>query len=278
MTRPSFPQTADLQLSVETLRLHMQINTSTEGILQNFLPKLFGSASQLFTSFVQSAKFNGKELMQLIDKEKRSLSSIEKMNYEIIRHRPLDTMEGFTGSYKDYSGVVLVGLGFYEDVLDEELRAYKMLLGDLLTNKTAQLSLKDLAIDSATRVAQERAQAPFWTRGSFASRGTLGDVVGSLSEFSDLYLNMAAIAKKATSAPLDNVLARVSEVNALVTILADTLKTDEMKNISRTQITNLSEGILNLARNVEHYSIQCYRAQVFITAVKRLDAVATGQP
>lgn len=264
--------------SVEALRMQMTLSPSNEGILSNFLPRLFKNAQQAFAN-VANFKVGAVPPDAMSKTEKKRAEHLAKQDFTLMRERAVVALEGFTGKYLDYSQECLTGLRFYDEVLSESLKVYKRLLGELITNKTAQLNLRDMTDvykkAEKVRLSQENSQREFWTEHSFNSEVKVGDVLDRMSDVTPLFENVAHISVLIKNQDLKNILERVNEVNSLVNILVETFEGDELKNISRAQINNLAEGIISLAKDIEHYALQHYRATIFVVAVARLsDALA----
>lgn len=246
-----------------------------ENMVHNVLNNLMLRASVTFTDFVErywpsvgkSAATNLKDLPRGYD----------RVQYADIATQQVSTMEGFDGHYLNYGPVVLESLGFYEAILDKQLQSYKLLLGRLITNQKDQESFKTLEpeIKAATAAREQgnTANAAFWSQGSFKSLVPVGVVVERMNDVVDIFATGKAINAHLRRIDVNAIQTRVTDIKTMIQVLLDNIENGGVDKINDTQLKNIAHGVMDLAKSVEYFGLVVYRANIYLTALDRLNAV-----
>lgn len=268
--------TTKLALSVEALHAELRLNKANEGAVRDMLGYVLRSATDLFKSVFTAGGMNLLSTKASYESD-GNYKHLKPADFPTLAKQPLSTMEGFHGKYVEYSPVVLKGLNYYEEHLDEALRFYQMLVGSILTNKSSRSDWQDLTprFNESDRIrsAEDKDNAEFWVAGSFETVRKVGDVVSQIRELHQLDADANALVKKLGSLKLTEVKNRVDTINDTVVLLSKELANDKIPDLSKTQVANLANGIMELANQVEHFAIAVYRGHVYVQALKRLQDV-----
>lgn len=267
-----------LQFSVEALRVQIQSNPAAEGVASDMLSGILRRSRSVFTALFDR-KVDGTALtgLQADYAREDSYKHLKATDYPLLARQPLDGMEGFTGLYVDYTPVVLRGLKFYEDQLDEALKFYRLLAGSLVNNRASRESWEDLTPrfekSAEYRAREDKGNAEFWVAGSHEAVTKVGNVVSRLADLQQLDKDGEDVRAAIRGYDLKKIEARVTEINDLVQVISKGIETSKMLDLSRAQVANLANGIMELAYQTEHFAVAVYRAHMYLNALKRLQAV-----
>lgn len=265
-----------LVTAVEALKIQINVSPAHEGIVTDMLRSVFQRAKNAFDG-IFDRKIEGQILSSL--KAEYSDGAVDykhltPTDFPALSRVSLQTMEGFRGKYVDYTPVVLRGIAYDGQTLDEALAFYRQLVGSIITNKNSRSEWQDLSprykASSKARDQEDADNARYWVAGSHESVSTIGAVVSRLAELHALDKDAAVLASKLRSKDLKQVQARVNEITDLTKILADDLQKGTITGLSKAQINNLADGIMELAYQVEHFAVAVYRGHVYLNALKRL--------
>ena len=263
-------QTANEALAIELL------NGATTQALTGFMPRVFKSAAAGLVGFLTS-KFDYYKARSLAHDQDGILLKLKDVGFEKIAELPVTSLEGFSGQYVAYGQQMLANLDFFKTYTAPDLARYKLLLGDVLTNRTARLDLVDLTkryrLTEKARTENDADNAEFFTRGSHIAIQPLGKVVERVADLTTVFADGQAIIERIKALDPDAVKAQVTEINDLVTLMVEDIDTGAITELSKAQIQNLSQGIMELAYQIEHFSLAYYRAVTYVTAVERLTEV-----
>lgn len=244
-----------------------------EGLVTNFLSSVFSRASVALSDFV-SAVYPKADLATASSFTISDEPTYTRADYTKLRSAPLTTMEGFEGKYLPYGKVVLTSLSYYKNVLDPQMKQFRTLLGSVINNledRRALMSLESRYKAQKTELEGfDRDGAAFWSRGSYKSIHTVGDVVERSGDLVEIMRDGKAIANELKTVNFEEVQGRVKEIRDLIRIAVEAIDAGNLKGMSDAQLKNLSFGVMSLAESVEFFGLTLYRANVYLTALGRL--------
>lgn len=264
--------TKSLQTANEALAIEL-LNGPTMNSIVGFMPRIFKSARDGLAVFL-TAKFDYFKAKSYEHDQLAILQKFDDVGYGKIATLPLATLEGFVGNYAEYGKQMLVNLTFFDSYTQADLARYKLLLGDIISNRSARLDLTDLTkryrATEKARAESDKANADFFAAGSHLAIQPLGNVVASLNDLKVIFSDSQLIISRIKAIDPEAVKNRVNEINDLVDLLVGELDAKNVTELSKAQIQNLSQGIMELAYQIEHFSLSYYRAVTYVTAVGRL--------
>lgn len=252
------------------------LRVAREGLVTNFLSSVFTRASVALTDFVTAIypKPDTALMASFADTKAQELGMVD---YAKLRKAQLSTMEGFIGKYLPYGKVVSASLNYENDILTPQIKQFTTLLGGIINNHEDRKVLTTLEgkykEQRKTLDGFDSEMSVFWQRGSFRSIQPAGDVIDRSSDLIEINQDAKAIADKLKQVNFQNIQAKVSEVRDLIKIAVDAIDNGGLKEISDAQLKNLSYGVLALAESVEFFGIVLYRANVYLSAIARLNAL-----
>lgn len=269
--KPSYV-TPSLKLANEALAIEL-LGGATPKAVVGFMPRIFKSAASGLAGFLAGKFDYFKAKSQAHDQEK-ILHKLQDAGFGVIAGIEVATLEGFCGTYLEYSKQILQDLTFYDEYTAPDLARYKLLIGDIITNRSARLDLIDLTrryrATEKARELSDQANAEFFAAGSHKAIQPIGKVVERIADLGQIFGNSQAIITKIKAIDPDGVKGRVNEINDLIGLLVEEIDANRITELSKSQIQNLSQGIMELAYQIEHFSLTYYRAVTFVTAISRL--------
>lgn len=269
--KPSYV-TPSLKLANEALAIEL-LTSNTSNAVTGFMPRIFKSAASGLAGFL-AGKFDYFKAKSLGHDQEKILLKLQNASYSVIAGVEVTTLEGFCGTYLEYSKQILQDLTFYNTYTEPDLARYKLLIGDIITNRSARLDLIDLTrryrATEKAREESDKSNAEFFAAGSHKAIQPIGKVVERITDLGQVFGNAQEIITKIKAIDPDAVKGRVNEINDLIELLVGEIDAKNITELSKSQIQNLSQGIMELAYQIEHFSLTYYRAVTFVTAISRL--------
>lgn len=266
---------ARLKLANEALAIEL-FNGATMNAVTGFMPRVFKSAKDGLVGFL-AAKFDYYKAKAMAHDQDNILRKLTVDGYGKIANLPVATLEGFTGEYLAYGQQMLANLTFFDEYTAADLARYKLLLGDVISNRSARLDLGDLTkryrLTEKARVASDEANAMFFSAGSHIAIQPISKVLSNIADLKTVFADSQTIIARIKALDPEGIKGRVTEINDLVDLLVGEIDAKRITELSKAQIQNLSQGIMELAYQIEHFSLSYYRAVTYITAVGRLTEV-----
>lgn len=268
-THPFTVVTPQLSLAREAIALELSIGTPSKAL--GFLPSFFGSVENVFKGFI-SRKFDFYKADHLRIEQEKILKKLESVNYARVAELQVAGLEGFQGTYLAYGRMILASFDYYKNC-QAEIATYRRLLGDLVTNANAQLKLE-------SRSALKRTErdikgfddeiGTLFARGSHIAQTTVEKVVPRYAELGEVFGVSQDVVAKIKELDPAVVKSQLQEINELIGLLVQAIEDGKLSDITGVQLTNLSDGVMSLAKQVEFFGLTYYRAVTYCAAIERL--------
>ncbi len=251
------------------------LRVARENMVHNVLNNLMLRASVTFTDFIERFLPNiGKNALVLLQDLPRGY---DRVQYADIVNEQFTSMEGFDGKYIDYGPVVLESINFFDNILDKQLQSYRLLLSRIITNQKDQTSFRshdaEIKAASAAREEGNDANASFWSAGSFKSIVAVGSVLDRMADVVDVFSTGKAIHARLRRIDLTAIHTKSTDIKTMISVLLENINSGGIDGINDTQLKNIAHGVMDLAKSVEYFGLVVYRANVYLSALNRLNAV-----
>lgn len=179
--------------------------------------------------------------------------------------------EGFTGEFAPYvASMIDCGVALRAS-LQELLLEYRVIVSSMVTNKTNQLSLKDLTANfNKCKDIRENAAKTMssYFSADTRSRAKLGTVIPVIRDFRPLSENTRRLESMVTKKSLTEIQRSISEVVQVLDMLENQLQSKDVTDISPKAVKNIAAGAYELAKFVDQLVAFNYAALSIVTCVK----------
>lgn len=250
---------------------------STEAI-SNFFPAMMKKLYNSFTSpktipnFVPSIK---NKIFGLNSDERAIIAKLASIPYDDLINFKVPVPEGFSGNYTAYLMQCMENIDYYNLTTKNALEDYYIFVADLVTNKDAKKSLKDLQSknNALKKSRQEIGETTnkFFIKGSNVAALAYGTAFSDNSEVEKLFRARVDLTSKIKSIDLHSVSDQVEKITQTLDTLTEQATAGNYEAFSPVQMKNISEGAYEMAAQVEFTSINYYRASVVLKTVEALE-------
>lgn len=250
------------------------LRIAREGLVTNFLSSVFLRASVAFDDFVTSV-YPKADTALAVGFAKAKEEQLEFTDFSKVRKVQLASMEGFIGKYLPYGDLILNSLNYEAETLSPQIKEFRTLLGGIINNLEDRKTLLSLEGKyKAQRKVLDGADTEmnkFWQKGSYKSILTVGDVLDRSADLVEINRVAKNIAEKLKVVSFEQIQSQISEVRDLIRVAHEAIVGGNLREVSDAQLKNLSHGVLALAESVEFFGMVLYRANMYLSAVTRLN-------
>lgn len=266
-----------LSLAAEALRyeLSQEHSVAQEGRVSDMLASMYRSAKGIFSNLFK-IKIEGVQMVNYkpVYSSDTNYKRLTPANFMDFSARQITAVSAFKGNYLEYGTLLDAQLQLQYASLDENIRLYTRELGAITTNKESRSAWTDFTpvfVKSAKeRTEQVALVSPFFMGSRDVSTLKVGEAITRIADMHQLDTVAKSIQATMKSMNLKAIEDRIAVINDLANLLADDITAKRVTGISSANIANLSAGILELAYQVENFSLSYYRAAMFLPMVERL--------
>lgn len=236
--------------------------------LQSLLPEMLSGikhAKEMIPADSQAVK--------LPQDQRKFLELLNRVSFAEIRHLRAYVPEGFTGNLLTYSAILNVGAALSARMQDEVLQPYNVLLGTLISTADASKLNDDKALAYA-RHSEVREKCisgigDFFHSGRMDSVSTVGAVMPNNAGWGQMLNQMSQMSASLGSISKDGIMHSVQVTDDYLNIIHQKLTSGQLANVTPETANALARGALELARDVEFYSVVHFRALALEASVGR---------
>ena len=188
------------------------------------------------------------------------------------------TREGFTGNYTAFADLLTEQLKYKEGV-DKCLQETNSLLGRLISSKDERISWRDdtskIEKSIKLRDAMNDELKPFFSGNRDVAHAYVGDLVSNVADLKALDFKAHQMEGFLKSIDLGAFNNRARKVNDLITLMVSDIESKKIEDITKAQLSNLANHVVELANQLEHLAIIYYHAVVFLRQVQDVQKAAS---
>lgn len=188
------------------------------------------------------------------------------------------TREGFTGNYNAFADLLIEQLKYKEGV-DKCLQETNSLLGRLISSKDERISWRDdtskIEKSIKLREAMNDELKPFFSGNRDVAHAYVGDLVSNVADLKALDSKAHQMEGFLKSIDLGAFNNHARKVNDLITLMVGDIESKKIEDITKAQLSNLANHVVELANQLEHLAIIYYHAVVFLRQVQDVQKAAS---
>lgn len=188
------------------------------------------------------------------------------------------TREGFVGSYNAFADLLIEQLK-YKDDLAINMQATDSLMGRLINSKDERISWRDdtAKIEQSVKLRQAMNDElkPFFAAPRDTAHARVGDLVSNVSDLKSVDAKAHQIESITKAIDLKAFNNHSKKINDMITLFVKDIESKKIDDMTNAQLTNLADGVVELANQLEHLAIIYYHAVVFLRQVQDLEQAAS---
>lgn len=242
------------------------INTPTQ-TLKNFFPAMVKNLGKI----VDKLKPNQSNLKLNVNK-KEFLAAVEKTNFLDIDEFKIQAPDGYSAgkNFKDYTALLLKISEKLAKIDSDLITPYSNYLAKLISTPEHKFDTSNyfLLLDNYGKDRDPAlAELKSYFEGS-SKASKLGDVIKRNSDWSTIIENLEASNKLVGSVNLEKLNKKVDEIKSYLDIIAERIRADKLENVSKEVTKSLSEGVYQIAKELEYFSVIYYHLMAMNTSVE----------
>lgn len=252
-------------------QMKSNIAISTEGFgsaMRAFFPGIFSQLGKVFEESTPSA-----DAVQFPRDQRDFLKLIEERNYARLSQLPVFIPEGMTATYAETSKALLEAAMHTKTALPTLLSHYGQYIAVLVNTPSMWKSTKDDNTYYNTlkkeREVVSKAMDACYDNAKHETNAKYEDVIARNPDWMDVLNQTRALTDALNSIDRKQLDKSIANIMELVEVIRKRAQTQDIlsDDVSRQTLTALSEGIYQIAVELEFFSVVYYRSQAFSKAV-----------
>lgn len=252
----------------ESISLETNYIANAAKTVASFFPDMWDNVVGGFNT-VASLKeyvpsFTGLTPAGLSYNENKIANTMAKTDYEDMRKFRMHVPEGFKGNLLTYFILMQQVLNYSQDIALPALQEFYVLVADVVSNKSSRKSVKDLAGMfsgySKSREQYAKELASYFVPHSSQADRAFGEIFGGGRQLSEMYSEKYKLKRLLADIKISKYTDAVSKIRNGMQALVDIVGRGENTYLSPAQVKNITEGAYEMARQVEFFSLNYFRA------------------
>lgn len=261
--------TQALKIQRDIVSLEAFTITNPTQLVSNVFPTM----AKNFSNFIGKLKPTNPGINLNVDK-KDFIKRVEKTNYLDIAGFSIQAPDGFIAgnSFKDYSYDLMVASEKLSKIEDTLLKPFSMYLAKLISTPEHKFDTSNYFI-LLNNYGEERENVfnkitSYFSTGRQASK--LEDIIERNSDWTNVIDQLEVANKNLGSVNRDRLNKKVEEIVSYVNIISDKVKNNELENVSKEVVKSLSEGLYQIANELQYFTAIYYHLLAANTTVENI--------
>jgi hypothetical protein len=244
------------------------------------LTNMVGSIKNLFPSFAQKLKDTSNIVVtipevkvEMTDAQEFVLKNVHVKEFMDLADLQIQTPEGFSGSYVDYSALLYEISKQNSTIIEDVLRPFSTYLSQFISNKDSKLSTRDITqryFDAESKVKMYTARLGKFRENGTSGLTTLGKVVSRKADIAAVYSNTYLITKSLENTNLKEVQKLVDHCHALLNMIVDQAVKGSIESVTPEVARNLAYSAEHVAEEIEFIALVHFKALGFVQSVDKM--------
>jgi len=257
--------TAAIKVQRDIIALETFTLTSANKMLSNFFPSMVANLKEFAERFKAE---NG--AISFSSDQKRFLKKLETLNYLDIANFSVSVPDGFSSNFVDYLKDLSVASTQISAIEKEILNPFSTYLAKLISSADHRFDTSNyftLLNDYGDKREQNLINLKTHFSAKVGTVSTLSEVVSRNADWSVVFRFDNEIMKELNSVNRTNLDKKVKEISSYLSLITDKIKKNELQGVSPEVTRSLAEGVYQVARDLEAFSIIYYQALVITTSI-----------
>lgn len=265
----------------QAIAMEAEVLSNMVKSIAKYFPSLFEGFSAISTQLSNLVGFTTKpaEQKELDRRQQALVDAIMPLDYSFLTGTTIPVPEGFVGRPADYARDLQDVLMYYKEISLEATKDFYVTIAAVLTNKDQKISLHDETrkFKALERQREDRNKElmKHFQRSSTMAGQKYGKLFGAHVELAQYFKEVNRLRDALPGYDLDEIRELTHRVVDTLEALINQVESGGDMRITPEVAKNLSDGAYEIAKQIEFFAINYYRAQVLInvtdSVVERLE-------
>lgn len=261
--------TKALKIQRDIIALEAFSITSPSQLLNGFFPSMVKN----LTKFVAKLKPASSSVKLNIDKKKLT-TQLGAVNFLDVSDTPIQAPDGYLAgkNFKDFSHDLVKASEKLSDIENKLLNPFSVYLGKLISSTEHKFDTSNY-FTLLNEFGKNRDTTMVTISSYFGNGGqakVLGDIFDRNSDMESTVLNLEVASHLMGSVDKEKLNKKVTEIVSYLNVISEKIEKDELGGISKEVVKSLSEGVFQIASELEYFTVIFYHVLAANTTVENI--------